>query len=210
VSGGGGAVHRDLHAFDGKARQSLGGALVDAAAIGLDLEGDAARGEALEDLPAVRDAERLAAAEGDVGDAGMDDAARELECLFAVKLVAPGAVRTRLLAAGDAARAAAVGELPGKKKGRAKLVNRACIARPGIGVNCWTISGEADVRLSHHLLGNVLHPGRLPVQALDRLGLLGRFLLLFPQIRFSVTHALTPRGFGRARIQNSRIQRRRV
>ena len=81
----GGAVHRDLHAFDGKARQALGRALVDAAAVGLDLERDAARGEPLEDLPAVRHAERLAAAEGDVGNAGLDDAAREAERLIAAR-----------------------------------------------------------------------------------------------------------------------------
>ena len=87
----------------------------------------------LEQLPAVRHAERLAAAEGDVGNAGSDDAAGELERLVAVELVAPGAVRAGFLAAGDAARAAAVGELPGKKKGRAVLVNRALPRAPGSG-----------------------------------------------------------------------------
>jgi hypothetical protein len=84
----------------------------------------------------VRHAERLAAAEGDVRNAGLGDAARELERLFPVELVAPGAVRAGLLAAGDTARAAAIGKLPGKKKGRAKLVDRASTARPGIGGNC--------------------------------------------------------------------------
>jgi hypothetical protein len=78
VRGGAGAVHRDLHALDAEPGQALGGALVDAAAVGLDLERDPARGEALEDLPAVRHAERLAAAEGDVRNAGLGDAAREL------------------------------------------------------------------------------------------------------------------------------------
>ena len=76
-------------------------------------------------VPAVRHAERLAAAEGDVGNAGIDDAAREVERLVAAELVAPGAVGAGFLAAGDAARAAAVGELPGKKKGRAVFVYRA-------------------------------------------------------------------------------------
>jgi len=83
----------------------------------------------------VRHAERLPAAEGNVGNPGIDDAARQVERFVAAELIAPGAVRARLLAAGDAARTAAVGELPGKKKGRAKLVNRASTARPGLGVN---------------------------------------------------------------------------
>jgi hypothetical protein len=83
----------------------------------------------------VRHPERLAAAEGDVGDARLDDAVRKLERFVAAELIAPGAVRAGFLAAGYAARGAAIGELPGKKKGRAKLVDRAS-ARPGIGVNC--------------------------------------------------------------------------
>ena len=111
--------------------------LVDVAAVGFDLQRDAARDEQLQDFPEVRRAERLAAAERDVGNAGGDDAAGEFERLAPVELVAPGAIRPRFLAAGDAARAAAIGELPRKKKGRAKLVNRASTARPGIGVNCW-------------------------------------------------------------------------
>src|SRR6266850_609266 len=76
-------------------------------------------------------------------------------------------------------------------------------ARPAIPDN-WIISGEADVGLGHHLLGNVLHPRRFPVQALGRLGLLGpRFVLLFPQIRFSVTHRCLPRK--KPQTQNNRI-----
>jgi hypothetical protein len=52
----------------------------------------------------VRHAERLAAAESNVGNTEVYDAAGEVERFGAVELVMPGAVRTRLLAAGDAAR----------------------------------------------------------------------------------------------------------
>jgi hypothetical protein len=97
--------------------------LVDMAAVGLDLQCDAAGGEELEQLPGVRHPERFAAAEGDIRNTRSDDAAGEVEGLAAGELVAPGAVRARFLAAGDAARAAAVGELPGKKQRRAKLLN---------------------------------------------------------------------------------------
>jgi hypothetical protein len=48
-----------------------------------------------------------------------------VERLIAAELVAPGAVGARFLAARDAASAAAIGELPGKKKGRAVLLYRA-------------------------------------------------------------------------------------
>src|SRR5262245_8139209 len=52
-------------------------------------------------------------------------------------------------------------------------------ARPGI-VEWWGISGEADVRLGHHLLGNVLHLRRFPVLTVAGLRLVGllRFLLV--------------------------------
>ena len=83
----------------------------------------------LEELPAMRHAERLAAAEGDVGDAGLDDAPREVERLVAAKLIAPRLVGAGFLAAGDAARAAAVGQLPGKEKGRPVLIDRAPLHR---------------------------------------------------------------------------------
>ena len=104
---------------DVERRQPVGGGIVDAAAVGFDLERDAAAGEDLEELPAMRHAERLAAAERDIGDAGLDDAPREVERLVAAKLIAPRLVGAGLLAARDAARAAAVGQLPGKEKGRA-------------------------------------------------------------------------------------------
>jgi len=106
------------------------------AAVGLDLQCDAAGRQNLQELPEMRRAQRLAAAEGDIGNTGSDDAAGEVKGLAAVELVAPGAVRARFLAAGDAARAAPVGELPRKKKGRAKLLNRGSITRPGCGANC--------------------------------------------------------------------------
>ena len=47
-------VHRDLHALNAERRQPVGGGVVDAAAVGLELERDAGAGEQLEDLPAMR------------------------------------------------------------------------------------------------------------------------------------------------------------
>jgi hypothetical protein len=119
------AVDGNLHALDGEFGQTVGGGIVDAAAIGLELERDAAVGENLEEFPAMRDTERLAAAEGRVRDAGFDDAPREVECLVAPKLVSPSSVGPGFLAARDATRAAAVGQLPGDEQSGAVLVNRA-------------------------------------------------------------------------------------
>jgi hypothetical protein len=82
-------------------------------------------GEQLDHLPEVRHAERLAAAESDIRNTERNDAAGEVERFVAIELVAPGPVRTGLLAAGDAACCAAVGKLPGKKKGRAVFMYRA-------------------------------------------------------------------------------------
>jgi hypothetical protein len=121
----GGAVDRDLHAVDSQLDEAIGGRRVDAAAVGLELEGDVAIGEPLEDVPRMRRAERLAAAEGDVGDAGLGDRGGEIERFARRQLVAPGAVRTGFLAAREAPRAAAVGQLPGKKKGRFVVIDGA-------------------------------------------------------------------------------------
>src|SRR5262249_49828117 len=101
-----------------------GGYAGQAAAVGLDLEGGPVVGEELEELPAMRHAERLAAAECRIGDAELADATREIERLVAPKLIPPNAVGPGLLAAGDTLRVAAVGQLPGKKKGRPVLVER--------------------------------------------------------------------------------------
>jgi len=125
VRGGGGAVDRDLHAVDGELGKPFGAGRVDAAAVGLELDGDAARGEPLEDAPGVVDAERFTAAERDVGDAGSGDRVGERERLARAQLVAPCPVGPGLLAAGDAARAAAIGQLPGEKKGRCVLIDGA-------------------------------------------------------------------------------------
>jgi hypothetical protein len=72
----------------------------------------------------MRHAERLAAAECRIGDAELADATREIERLVAPKLIPPSAVGPGLLAARDTLRVAAVGQLPGKKKGRPVLVER--------------------------------------------------------------------------------------
>src|SRR6185503_7711625 len=63
-------------------------------------------------------------------------------------------------------------------------------ARPGI-TESWAISGEADIRLGHHLLGDVLHLRRLPLLALAGAQLLAlQFLLvlLALQVHFHVAH----------------------
>jgi hypothetical protein len=73
----------------------------------------------------MRRAERLAAAEGDIGDAGSGDRGREIERLASRQFVAPGPVGTGFLAAREATRAAAVGQLPGKKKGRFVVIDGA-------------------------------------------------------------------------------------
>ena len=56
---------------DGKRRQPIGSGVVDAASVGLELERDAGIGENLEDFPAVGRAQRLAATESRVGNAGV-------------------------------------------------------------------------------------------------------------------------------------------
>src|SRR5215471_16726720 len=124
VRGGGGPVHRDLDAPDRERLDPIGGHVVDATAVGLDLEGYPVLGEDLEELPAMRHPERLAAAECRIGDAELADATREIERLVAPKLIPPSAVGSRLLAARHTLRVAAVGQLPSKKKWRPVLVER--------------------------------------------------------------------------------------
>src|SRR4029079_19837030 len=99
----------------------------------LDCDTATACREAVEDIPAMRDAERLAAAEGDEGDAEIDDGAGEAERLVAAQLIAPGLVGAGFLAARQTARAAAVGQLPGEKKGRVVVIDRAPLHRLASG-----------------------------------------------------------------------------
>ena len=73
----------------------------------------------------LRRVERLSAAERDIRDARVDDAVRERQRLVAVELVGPALVGAGLLAAREAARVAAIGELPRKKERRAVFVYRA-------------------------------------------------------------------------------------
>ena len=121
----GGAVDGNLHALDAKRCQPVRSGVIDAAAIGLELQCDAGVGQAGEEVPAMRRAERLAAAEGDIGDAGVDDARGDVQRLVARQLIAPRLVRSGFLAACDAAGAASIGQLPGEKKGRPVRVDRA-------------------------------------------------------------------------------------
>jgi hypothetical protein len=130
VRGGCRAVDRDLHAVDAQRGEAVRGRVVDAAAVGLELERDAAAGQAVEEVPAERNTQRLAAAERDVGNGELDDRVRERERLVARQLVRPRAIGPGLLAARDAARRAAVGELPGDEERRAIFVDRAPGDRP--------------------------------------------------------------------------------
>jgi hypothetical protein len=74
-------------------------------------------------------AQRLAAAEGCVGNSRGHDLARDIQRLGARELVTPRLVGSGLLAAGEAARAAAIGELPGNEKGRPVLLDRTPLRR---------------------------------------------------------------------------------
>jgi len=75
------------------------------------------------------DAQRLAAAESGVGNSRGNDLARDIQRFGTSELVAPCLVGTGFLAAGEAARAAAVGELPGNEKGRPVFLDRAPLRR---------------------------------------------------------------------------------
>src|SRR5262249_45254140 len=101
-----------------------GGHVVDSTAVGLDLEGNPVLGEDLEELPAMRHAERLAPAECPIGGAQLAGATREVKPLLAPKLIPPSRVRPAPLAERDTLRVAAIGQLPSKKKGRPVLVER--------------------------------------------------------------------------------------
>jgi hypothetical protein len=123
------AVHRDLHALHFKLHDAVGAGGIDVAALGLELERHAALREDLEDLPRMGHAQRLAAAEGGIGNSSGYDLPRDIERLGARELVAPGLVGAGFLAAGEATRAAAVGELPCNEKGRPVLLDRAPLRR---------------------------------------------------------------------------------
>ena len=164
VRGGRRAVDRDLDAAGPRAsaRRSAA-AVVDAAAVGLDLEGDAVRGEDLEDLPAVRHAERLAAAERDVRRcrtrrcAARDRAPRRGEARRATPCRDRTPRSTRC-----SARVQRLVSCQARKRG----ARYSSTERPGIAEGR-AISGEADVRLRHHLLGDVLELGRFPRRLAD-------------------------------------------
>ena len=119
------AVHRHLNAVERKGLQPVGGGIVDMAAVGFELEGDAARRRGSRRYPsnaglrAVRRhrRRRRECRNPAIRRARSSAAARS-------QLVRPRAVGAGLLAAREAARAAAVGELPGKEKGRAVLLYR--------------------------------------------------------------------------------------
>jgi hypothetical protein len=105
-------------------RDAIGRGVVDVAAVGLELEGNAAAREDVEERPRVRRAQRLAAAECDIGNPGGDDALREVQRFGGRELVAPGLIGAGFLAAGDATGAATVGQLPRDEEGRPVLLDR--------------------------------------------------------------------------------------
>lgn len=112
-----GAVDRYLDAFDAERNQPIRCEGIDPTAVRFQLQGDAAPGQDLEELPAVGHLEGFATAKRAIGDARRDDPPRELERFVPIELVNPGLIGTRLLAARDAASGAAIGKLPSDERG---------------------------------------------------------------------------------------------
>lgn len=117
VSSRSGAIDRDLHTLDCERREPVGRRVVDATAVRLELQRHPGVGKKVEDFPAMRHTERFASTEGHIRDAEVGDSPRHVERFVAAQLIAPGLVGSRFLATGDAARAAAIGQLPGKNRG---------------------------------------------------------------------------------------------
>ena len=122
------------------------------AAVGLDLEGDAVSREDLEELPAVGHPERLAAAECRVE---LADATRQVEGFVAAKLI------IYALSEPDSSQHA-MHRAPQRFvscQARKSGARYRSTERPHIEE---AISGEPDVRLRHHLLGDILELWRFP------------------------------------------------
>ncbi len=75
------AVDRDLHAFGVETRETVGGRVVDAQAVGLNLEGRPSARQGFKDGPGMRDGERLPASERGVRNTGLDDLRGESQSL---------------------------------------------------------------------------------------------------------------------------------
>ena len=131
VGGGGGAVERDLHTANPKARQRGGGRAVDQAAIGLDLERHTGVRQNREQIPAKLNRQRLAAAERDIGNVERNRLPRQIECLGPLQFIGPSPIGTGLLATSQALRFTAVGQLPGQKKRGGIIVQRPARHRHG-------------------------------------------------------------------------------
>ena len=138
--------------------EPVGCGIVDAAAVGFDLERDAGRSEDLEQIPAVRGAERFAAAEGDIRNPGTGDVPRKVKCLVADEARRPRPCRDRTPRSRRCSARCSGWSAARQEKGApgTQSTERPCI------VNQLRISGEANVRLRHDLLGNILELGRLP------------------------------------------------
>jgi hypothetical protein len=106
--------------------------VVDRVPVCLDLERNASVGQQLEEIEAERDGERLAATESDIRNAEVRDFACDSQRFIAVELIGPSLVGSRVFTAGNAARAAAIGQLPGDEEGCSVLVYRA--PRDGVDV----------------------------------------------------------------------------
>src|SRR5205823_7337826 len=123
-------VHADPYAPNGQCGQPISGGIVDAATVGLELERSACARKRLEKLPAMGYSERLAAAERNIRNAEAIDLARDRQRFVARRFIGPRLVGSGFFATGDATRIAAIGQLPGDKKGRAVLLDRTPPAAP--------------------------------------------------------------------------------
>ena len=77
----------------------------------------------------MRDGERLTAAEGYIGNTGLNDALREIQGLVAIEFIAPRVIGPRRFAARNAAPGAAIGELPSDEQRRPVLLDRAALRK---------------------------------------------------------------------------------
>jgi hypothetical protein len=160
-------------------RQTVRGTGIDVAAVRLELDTDSGRRKTLEDLPAMRHTERLAAAECDIGNLRLDDLLREIQGLIPRQLIGPASIGSRLLATREARRRTAVGQLPRDYEWRAVFVDLRA-RHPGAlsTLLLKTASSEPDIGLRRDLLRDVFHARRFPVDLAIRFLRRGPLLLL--------------------------------
>ena len=101
--------------------------IIEVAAVRFEFQLNAGLRQAIEHLPAVRNAERLAPPKGHVRDTRVCNLLGECHGLRARQFVVPALVGAGLLAAGNTVRRAPVGQLPGDKQWRRILIRRPAI-----------------------------------------------------------------------------------